>query len=159
MSLPATPYATSTITLVLPVLLQIDMDTYWRQQLLGVVGTLAAPVAAGDTTVTVSLAGGVAVPAFPFTFLVDSEPMTATGAGTAAGTWNVTRGTSVSLVATPTTHASGANITALQWLSVYALLGGPIRTAITGWSQQLATQGKSLVFGSAVSGTLSVPGS
>jgi hypothetical protein len=150
----AAPTATLTLTTIGNEAAYTDLDTYWRTQLAGAVATLAAPVGSGDTTISVTVPGSVTLPATPFTVIIDFEPMIVTAASSSP--WSVTRGSTVSPLATATTHLNGASVTALQFASVNQLLGNVIALKLASISSGLAAYGKSVVFAVMVSGTVTL---
>jgi hypothetical protein len=138
----------------------MDIDTYWRTQSSGTIGSTTAPIAAGDTTIMVDNSSANAnLPAFPFAVMIDGEPMLVTGPGTSPvdpNVWAVTRGSDVSFLSIPSDHPTAKTIAVLKYSSVYAMLEQNTRQTISGWINTLVPSNQATTFACTVAGSITV---
>ena len=156
----ALPAQTATVNLTVTVSAAVltDINTHWLDQTSGSLGTLAAPIALTDTTVTLSSALPVPVGS---AILVGSEPMTVQSVAGAVLT--VTRGQSQMTptgatqfpTAAPATHDSGAEVFYLKYTTPWAMLS---QEALLDWAQSIAKQlgARSATFANSANGSVTI---
>lgn len=135
--------ATLTITMTLTAALKSDFGAQWLSQKGGAIGTLSAPVAAADASIT--LGQQVNIPAGA-TIVIDNEPIPVSGAVVSSATVPLgTRGQALGIAAT--THTSGSSVYILDFPTPFAKFNQEcIQPYMQGIANSLANQGNSSVF-------------
>jgi hypothetical protein len=135
-----------------------DFNTQWLSMQQGSLGTLAAAIAATDTSLTLNLSTTPGpTPEVGDTLLIDEEPMAITSVGTSAGCSpiGVTRAQMTPLAGAPAAHAQGAPVYLLSY-PTWAMM--VVDQAIRPYAQQvvIGLGANSATFGATATGSLTL---
>lgn len=133
-----------------------DFHQHWLDQT-ALVGTLASTIATGDTSIAIfpgtgSLPSGWSL-SVGSAILIEQEPMLVTAvSGAMPILLTVTRGSAVSVLATPVSHPSGTSVYLLKYSNLYKMIGCE---AFLPYERQVSTNlgERSAVFGYTVTGS------
>ncbi len=158
---PTVPTVTANIGVTFSAPVAADINTQWLSLQQGSPGTLAAAMAATDTSLTLNLSApsGLAFvqPEVGDTLLIDSEPMaiTSVGGSPSGSTIGVTRAQMTPLASAPAAHSQGATVYLLTYPTWAAMVADQ---ALRPYAQQvvIGLGANSATFGAQASGSLTV---